>query len=182
MVRWIILARFLGLWGSFDPLIAMKSSSFSLFVKAITNFGGQTGSACGGGGARASPLPEDDPPFLVSEVAADLWWGWGWSWWDGGRFSSAALSGDVIALTPPLDWALIVPEISEFLIKIQTHRKEKYSVSVYYLVSPKSYKIKEKRAQPHIHTHRLPKQKSLKTNLIKILKDYSLKKKKKKRN
>lgn len=149
MVRWIIFARFLGLWGSFDPLIAMKSSSFSLFVKAITNFGGQTGSACGG--TVGSPLPEDDPPFFVSEVAADLWW---WSWDGGGLFSGTALSGEVIALTPPLDWALIVPEISEFLIKF-FRKKKTQSLFVYYLVSPKSsfFFFKKKTPNPTKHTH-----------------------------
>lgn len=66
-------ALFLGLWGSLDPLMAMKSSSFSLLVKAITNLGGHTI----GGAAAASPLPDEEPPFLlscaVSEDAADLW-------------------------------------------------------------------------------------------------------------
>ncbi|KAF7817403.1 uncharacterized protein G2W53_031372 [Senna tora] len=46
-----------------------KSSSFSLLVRAITNLGGQIGGA-------ASPLPEGEPPFLlscaVSDEAADL--------------------------------------------------------------------------------------------------------------
>ena len=70
-VRWIILARFLGLCGNLEPLMTKKSSSFSLFVKAIANFGGHTW------GKPASPLPPDeDPPFLlscaVSDVAADL--------------------------------------------------------------------------------------------------------------
>jgi len=79
-VRWMNLARFLGLWGSLEPLIAMKSSSFSLLVKAMTNFGGHT--TLPAPATPASPLPPDDeppppPPFLLScavsdEAAADL--------------------------------------------------------------------------------------------------------------
>ena len=62
------LALFLGLWGNLDPLKAKKSSSFSLLVRAITNFGGQTG------GCASSPLPPEDdpPPSLLFEDAADL--------------------------------------------------------------------------------------------------------------
>lgn len=129
-VRWIILARFLGLWGNLEPLIAKKSSSFSLFVKAIANFGGHTW------GTAASPLPPDEePPFLlscaVSDVAADLllfslWWWWWllllewWWWWWWWRLllpllSWATLSGDAIPLTPPLPCPLIGPAVSEFL-------------------------------------------------------------------
>lgn len=104
------LALFLGLWGSLEPLMARKSSSFSLLVRPIMNFGGHTGGA-------ASPLPADgEPPFLlscaVSEEAADLLLLL--SWWDP-LLSCAPLSGDAIPLTVPLVWPLIVPEVSEFL-------------------------------------------------------------------
>jgi len=125
------LALFLGLWGNLDPLKAKKSSSFSLLVKAITNFGGQTG---GGGGGGGSPLPPEDdlPPFLLSEEAAGLllwlwftwllllWWWW---WWLLLLLSSCApLSGEAILLKPPpLLWPpLMTLEFSEFLLKLTT--------------------------------------------------------------
>ena len=117
-VRWMNLALFLGLWGSFEPWMARKSSSFSLLVKAITNLGGQTG------GAAASPLPDGDPPFLLScagsDEAADLLL----SLWVP-LLSCAPLSGEAIplTLTPPLLCPpLMALELSEFLIYKQTQK------------------------------------------------------------
>jgi len=53
-VLWMTLALFLGLWGSLDPLKARKSSSFSLFDRAIANFG------------QMDPSLPDEEPFLSS--------------------------------------------------------------------------------------------------------------------
>ena len=110
--------------------MARKSSSFSLLVKAIMNLGGHTGGA-------ASPLPEGDPPFLlscaVSDEAADLLLSLRWLllllllWVP--LLSCAPLSGDAIPLTPPLlcPPPLIALEVSEFLIYKQAHTNYKHS-------------------------------------------------------
>ena len=99
MVRWIILGRFLGLRGGLHPLIAMKSSSFSLFVKAITNSGSHT---------PPSPPPDDDPSFSLSDSLPRLLW---WLPW----LHAALFSGELIDLPPPLVFPLIASGISEFL-------------------------------------------------------------------
>lgn len=128
-VRWMNLALFLGLWGSFEPLMARKSSSFSLLVKAITNLGGHTG------GAAASPLPDGDPPFLlscaVSDEAADLLL----SLWVP-LLSCAPLSGEAIPLTLPLLWPpLIALEVSEFLSKMNDKKIKNKSKTHIWLLS-----------------------------------------------
>lgn len=117
-VRWISLARFLGLWGSFDPLIAMKSSSFSLFVNAITNFGHTTAPpvlmSC-----AVSDDPEPPPPTAACWWLSLLWllllglllW-----WWvllvDVPFFSP--VSGEARPLIPLL-FPFITIVLSEFL-------------------------------------------------------------------
>lgn len=55
---WRNLALFLGLWGSLQPFIAMKSSSFSLLDNEIKSFGHTS--------------------LALSSLAWPLWW---WRWW-----------------------------------------------------------------------------------------------------
>jgi hypothetical protein len=115
--------------------MAMKSSSFSLLVKAMTNFGGHTGSP-------ASPLPDDDPPFLlscaVSEDAADLLFSLWWWWWLPlllvlvPLLSCAPLSGEAIPLTPPLLCPLMALDVSEFLIRTTQHKIRTTYIVPYY--------------------------------------------------
>lgn len=122
-VRWINLARFLGLWGSLEPLMAMKSSSFSLLVRAITNLGGQTG------GTASLPADEDPPPpFLLSWAVSDeadllslLWWWLLALWWL--PLLSWSLAGEENPRTPLL-CPFMALEFSEFLKTFtqQTHR------------------------------------------------------------
>lgn len=144
------LARFLGRWGSLDPLMAMKSSSFSLLVSAITNLGGQT--------AGIASLPEEDPPFLLSWAVSDEtdppappWWWWWW-WllsllWLALVWLLLCAPPPLLSCAPPLSGeakflspllrSLIAIELSEFLKYAKKEKKQKPHILVIRLLLEK---------------------------------------------